>query len=376
MRGGAAGYDPTRNVWPQVHVERVLNFPPLEESKFRHVLTQQSAGGPNGPPKYDFALEPHQVKQLLDILSVESLQLPATLPPGVHLVPDLGTLTETGVWGDGFVMADALAPLSGRRVCFVGDSNTRNMYKDVVALLATAGAAPLPSAQWYDRLVEQAGLRRKGEASFCGDTLLEGGARSAEGAHNRPHYREVRAFESAARGCRVTFHFVTRAWNDYVRDEVMGYVEREAPDVVIMGSCMWDLHRYGPDQVQSLHHYTKRLRQLAERLREMRQTGARATRFAWHTAMPAAPNSTAGFLNEAYAHHVVGQEVPEANRAAANTLVREAGVSVLDTSRIAVQSLELRAPDGVHWSPLTHRHISQAVIQMIQRMCPSSHSDT
>ena len=90
--------------------------------------------------------------------------------------------------------------------------------------------------------------------------------------------------------------------------------------------------------------------------------------------MPAAPNSTAGFLSKAYVHHVVGQEVPEANRAAANTLVREAGVSVLDTSRIAVQSLELRAPDGVHWSPLTHRRISQAVIQMIQRTCPTSYS--
>ena len=44
-----------------------------------------------------------QVKQLLDILSSESLQLPAALPSGVHLVPDGRSLPMSGVW-DGFVV--------------------------------------------------------------------------------------------------------------------------------------------------------------------------------------------------------------------------------------------------------------------------------
>ena len=86
----------------QLPVEHVLNFPTLPESKFSHVLTKQGHNKAKRPT-YKYDLSPTQVKQLLDILSVESLQLASELPPGVHVVPPTH-LAQGGTSDDGFVV--------------------------------------------------------------------------------------------------------------------------------------------------------------------------------------------------------------------------------------------------------------------------------
>jgi len=65
-------------------------------------------------------------------------------------------------------------------IVIIGDSVMRSMYKDLVILLRTGA------------MLTQSDLRKKGEESFMGDELIEGGM--LDNMHNGKNYREVSFF--------------------------------------------------------------------------------------------------------------------------------------------------------------------------------------
>ena len=68
--------------------------------------------------------------------------------------------------------------------------------------------------------------------------LLEGGCRDQ--MHNGTHYREAREFCSPHH--RVRFYFVTRVFSPYM-SAVLEQLRADAPDLVLVNSCIWDISR-------------------------------------------------------------------------------------------------------------------------------------
>ena len=78
----------------------------------------------------------------------------------------------------------------------------------------------------------------QGELTFESDSLVEGGC--LDQMHNGTNYREVREFRSTHH--RVRFYFVTRVFSRYM-SSVLEDLRADAPDVVLVNSCIWDISR-------------------------------------------------------------------------------------------------------------------------------------
>ena len=79
----------------------------------------------------------------------------------------------------------------------------------------------------------------QGELTFESDSLVEGGC--LDQMHNGTNYREVREFRSTHH--RVRFYFVTRVFSRYM-SSVLEDLRADAPDVVLVNSCIWDISRW------------------------------------------------------------------------------------------------------------------------------------
>ena len=78
--------------------------------------------------------------------------------------------------GDLFLCEDMRLLLRNKSICFIGDSVQRTIYKDFITLLQE------------NRFASVMGLKAKGEQSYMGDTLVEGGLKSGP-LHNGVDYR-------------------------------------------------------------------------------------------------------------------------------------------------------------------------------------------
>ncbi|XP_066089117.1 PC-esterase domain-containing protein 1B-like [Saccopteryx bilineata] len=232
--------------------------------------------------------------------------------------------------------------LHNKFVVIMGDSVQRAVYKDLVILLQR------------DCLLSPSQLRTKGELTFEGDVLLEGGRWGR--MHNGTHYREVRQYRAAHHLLR--FYFLTRAFSPYVvdvLDELRGGLH--APDVVVVNSCLWDLSRYGRDFRSA---YRQDLESLFGLLR--RALPARSL-LLWNTAMPVAEVVSGGFLlpeQQAQGAHL-RRDVVEANFYSAVEASRH-GLDVLDLHFHFRRAGQHRLRDGVHWDQRAHRHLSQLLL--------------
>lgn len=352
----------------QVQVLRSLAFPSLSERKYKSILTPAKSTSVKLDETY---LSKEQVTELLEVFCSDAVFLPDPLPQGVLVQPSSLTQGEEELKTKQFSVTAAQTLLNGKRVVFIGDDNTRNMYKDIVRLLQ------------QDGLLDDTALRSWGEPSFDADKLLEGTADpfSAEyrecrryNLGDRPEVKtdgqevdvsktetstevsappaatnsdpgapaegevdlasqegnDASAAVSAASGLpaettggdsdndldevaysdiededeeepdaqevpkaavapeklsgSLEFKYITRAYNKYV-EELVQQVSEEAPDVLVVGSCLWDLHKYDGDQLRALEHYSKDIATLASVLKEADWGGA----VIWHTARPVNP---------------------------------------------------------------------------------------
>lgn len=80
----------------------------------------------------------------------------------------------------------------------------------------------------------------KGEKSFLGDQLIEGGVMGQ--MTNGKNYREVRQYQDD--DYLIRFYFVTRSYNSYVETVLADFYYTPFPDVILTNSCLWDITRY------------------------------------------------------------------------------------------------------------------------------------
>ncbi|XP_054442094.1 PC-esterase domain-containing protein 1B-like [Pteronotus mesoamericanus] len=232
--------------------------------------------------------------------------------------------------------------LHNKFVVIMGDSVQRAVYKDLVVLLQK------------DCLLSSSQLKAKGELTFEGDVLLEGGRWGR--MHNGTHYREVRQFRSGHH--LVRFYFLTRAYSPYLVDVLEELRQGEhAPDLVVINSCLWDLSRYGQD-------FRRGYREDLESLfRHLGQVLPASCLLVWHTAMPVAEVVSGGFLLPE--HQLRGaqlrEDVIEANFYSSVEASRH-GFDVLDLHFHFRHAGQHRQRDGVHWDERAHRHLSQLLL--------------
>ena len=119
--------------------------------------------------------------------------------------------------------------LRGRSIAVVGPSIQRSVYKDLVLMLQE------------NRYLTDAEARKKGELTFLGDELLYGGVKAEK--TNSLQYRECRSFHDENLGSFVDYFFITRAYSDYV-EHILNRLAEKRVDVVVMSSCLWDVHRH------------------------------------------------------------------------------------------------------------------------------------
>lgn len=231
---------------------------------------------------------------------------------------------------DVFLKADMKALLTNKKVALLGCSNVRALYKDLVCL-------------WQlDQLVSNKRLRCKMEESHMGDVLVCHGKQ-----HNGRDYREERLFRT--RKGSISFFFLTRVWSDYVRS-ILARLADDAPDVVAISSCLWDITRWGPDGVQQ---YKANLERLFGALRDALPPSCLLV---WLTAPPLSQDVRGGFLipQLEFLKYSLRFHVLEANlfcRGVADRFM----VDTLDLHFHLRLLLDLRADDGIHWLPMAVR---------------------
>ncbi|XP_077559619.1 PC-esterase domain-containing protein 1A-like isoform X1 [Haemaphysalis longicornis] len=229
-----------------------------------------------------------------------------------------------------FPSSEVRSLLRAKDVVMLGCSNMRAMYKDLVCLYQ------------YDRMISNNALKRKMEEHCLGDTLVVHGKK-----HNGRDYREERLF--CMHKTSIHFCFITRIYSDYIKSILERMVKRP-PDVVMVGSCLWDITRWGPDGVKEYKENLVRF------FTELSQSVPSKTLVMWVMAAPLAQDVRGGFLipQLEFLKYSLRFHVLEANYYCREVADRF-GFDVVDLHYHLRLLLEHRAEDGIHWLPLAVR---------------------
>lgn len=76
--------------------------------------------------------------------------------------------------------------------------------------------------------------------SFLGDMLIEGGVNNV--MTNGKDYREVRELHMPNH--LIRFYFITRCYSRFMETVIADLTKPPYPDVILLGSCLWDITRY------------------------------------------------------------------------------------------------------------------------------------
>jgi len=140
-------------------------------------------------------------------------------------------------------------------------------------------------------------------------------------------------------------------------EAIISDFKREAPDVVIMNSCMWDISRYGPTSEEDYYH---NMNILCTRMREVLP---KTTLFLWTTTLPISSHIATGFLleNIRFLTETLRVAVLEANYYVTQ-VVTAYGFDVLDLHYYLRALINHREKDGCHWDGFANRHISNLIL--------------
>ncbi|CAH1397412.1 unnamed protein product [Nezara viridula] len=247
---------------------------------------------------------------------------------------------------DVFKREDARSLLNGKHILFIGDSNIRALYKDVLWLYKK------------NSLIDLGCLKRrvsKLENSFLGDRLI---ARS-ELTRGRD-FTEHRIFEDG----KTTFEFlfVTRCYCDnilkMINDIKIG--AKHCPDVILMNSCLWDVSRWGPNGVSEYKSNMDKLMKL------LTSSLPKHVLFIWATALPIAAVTYGGLIIKQieFIQAMLRIHVIEANSFTAS-LVASYGYDVLDFHHYMRYQIMRRSADGIHFLPAAMRYLTNLLLTHI-----------
>lgn len=240
-----------------------------------------------------------------------------------------------------FKSADVRNLLANRRVVLMGCSNVRAIYKDLICIYHK------------DEFISNQKLRLKMEDSSFGDVLVSHGKK-----HNGRDYREERLY--TRKKTSIAFYFLTRVYSDYVKSILAGMIRDNVPDVIIVGSCLWDITRWGPNGVKEYKENLKKF------FNELTRILPSTSLVMWLTAAPLAQDVRGGFLipQLEFLKYSLRFHVLEANTFCRETADKY-GIDVVDVHYHLRMLLEHRAEDGIHWLPLAVRLCTNLVLTHI-----------
>ncbi|XP_065649492.1 uncharacterized protein LOC100211039 isoform X1 [Hydra vulgaris] len=246
-----------------------------------------------------------------------------------------------------YLHEDVKELLSGKTLVVLGDSVERSVYKDLVCLLQE------------NRYLSEQELRKKGEESFIGDELVYGGCKGEQ--KNSVDYRECRYFKNDDACCR--YYFITICYGPYI-EEVLQELSQEPTDIIVMNSCLWDVHRHGKAGVEK---YEENLEKLVSALQRLIPDCL----FIWVTTPPVHIKSKGGFLMQPGTDLVKINEVRYCNEIA-REVFREANeidsrFRIVDLDYVFRHFEHHRASDGVHWNARAHRRMSNMILEEVSK---------
>ncbi|GFO50287.1 Pc-esterase domain-containing protein 1a-like [Plakobranchus ocellatus] len=243
-----------------------------------------------------------------------------------------------------FDTKDIAEVLKNRFIVIIGDSIQRTIYKDLVLMLQE------------NRPLSKTELKCKGEFSFLGDELIEGGKKSK--MTNGISYKEVRQYQTDVH--LVRFYFMTRCYNSYLESILKDLKEGPSLDVLIMNSCLWDITRYGRDSIKD---YKDNLQKLFPRFLQCLPVECLVI---WTTTLPISSSARGGFLvpEIEFMSSTLRLDILESNFYA-KMLAADHGFDVLDLHFYLRHYLHWRVDDGIHWDMAAHRYITNLLLSHI-----------
>lgn len=235
---------------------------------------------------------------------------------------------------DVFSQSESIKLLGGRSVWLFGDSNTRSIYKDLVWLLE------------YGSLVPQPSLQTKNEPSHANDCRT-----SNSPLTSGRHYEEIR--EYCGQNTHVKFTFITKL---HSRNLLEAFAE-DSPDVLVINSCVWDLTRWGPDGVAEYK------RNVVDTMQFFKRTLPGETLVIFATTLPLSSHCTGGFLKKQieFLRYMLPWHITEAN-SFLEEMAKLYRYDVLDFHYNMRFLTEEWMPDGIHWTPIAYRFLTNLLL--------------
>ncbi|XP_068710134.1 PC-esterase domain-containing protein 1A-like [Montipora foliosa] len=243
-----------------------------------------------------------------------------------------------------FFSEDVHELLENKKLIVIGDSIQRSVYKDLICLWT----------QENSRYLSEQELRAKGELSFLGDKLLQGGKLEGKMV-NGVGYREVRQFS----GEKVFFkyYFVTRCYSEHMMS-ILNELKTWQPDVIVMNSTFWDLHHYGDTDMSQ---YRENLEKL---MNEINEAFSARLVFIWNGALPLAERCKGGFLRKGFLTIPV-DKIKTANNFAWLATNQRSKIYLDLFTELKDNDTFQQAEDGIHWGMRAHRKISNLILTEI-----------
>ena len=214
----------------------------------------------------------------------------------------------------------------------------RNIYKDLVWLLSNHDGS----------FVEVNDMRRKGERTFCGDSLM-----NIIMARKGRDYEEIRTKYIEEWNINLCFGFITRCYDARV-GKLLDDFQRQfcsSPDVIMINSALWDINRWGPDGIQM---FQKNIKYLMSHLKHSIKyhRSQHETQVIWMTTPPISVEIRGGFMVKQleFQRYSMRFNILEENQFAAN-VAASFGFDVLDMHYYMCNQIHRRAADGIHWNP-------------------------
>ena len=200
----------------------------------------------------------------------------------------------------------------------------------------------------------------QGEESFIGDELVYGGVKGE--MKNSIDYRESRYFKADNEAC-CRYYFVTICYGNYV-EEILQELSVEPTDIIVMNSCLWDVHRHGK---KGIEQYEQNLEKLVAALRRLLPDCL----FIWLTTPPVHIKSKGGFLMRPGTDMVKINEVKFCNEIAREVFTNANNIDrrfrIVDLDAVFKYFEHHRAGDGVHWNERAHRRMSNMILEEVSK---------
>jgi len=132
--------------------------------------------------------------------------------------------------------------LRDKYVLIIGDSVQRGVYKDLVALIHDS------------EMLRTEELVKAGELNFRGDRKLYGTQKNL--GHRYMEIREYVGYNDLGENWRervlVRFVFVTKIWDNDMKELLNSLTDDQFPDVLLVNSLFWDVTKYGHQKADKI----------------------------------------------------------------------------------------------------------------------------